>query len=143
MQAQAEHVKPDKHCELFSHCSKPVLTNPSPHEEFLQFTHESVFMVFPSSFEGFGMPPGEALMLEKPCICSNIPVLKEIYGDYVEYFREHDINQLAKKMKYLIENPAYRKKRGREGRRFVLQTYDWGSSARRFIKILRHYVRQN
>ena len=57
---------------------------------------KSIFMVFPSSFEGFGMPPAEALTCGKPCICSDIPIFREIYEDKVEYFKEHDIRTWQK-----------------------------------------------
>jgi len=42
---------------------------------------QSKAMIFPSKFEGFGMPPGEALYFDKPVLAYDIPVLREVYGD--------------------------------------------------------------
>ncbi|MFH0876269.1 MAG: glycosyltransferase family 4 protein [archaeon] len=97
---------------------------------------KSLFMVFPSSFEGFGMPPGEALASGIPCICSDIPILKEIYADKVEYFKEHDVDDLAKQIQNLIKKPAYCKKRGIEGNKYIKEKYSWEKSAKRIDEIL-------
>ena len=71
---------------------------------------KSMFMVFPTSFEGFGMPPMEALYCEIPCICTDIPILKEVYQDKIEYFKENNVNDLCKKIEFLIKNKKYREK---------------------------------
>ncbi|MDY6884350.1 MAG: glycosyltransferase [Pseudomonadota bacterium] len=44
-------------------------------------------MIFPSRFEGFGMPPGESLSAGTPVICRDLSITKEVYGDSVLYFR--------------------------------------------------------
>ncbi len=100
---------------------------------------KSMFMVFPSSFEGFGMPPAEALACGKSCICSDIPIFKEVYKDKVEYFKNDDIYSLIKKIRLLIKNPKYRKKRGIEGQKYVLSKFNWQKSAGKIEKILIEY----
>ena len=89
------------------------------------------FMVFPSSFEGFGIPPAEALVCGKPCICSDIPILKEVYGDVVESIPEHDIDAMVQTMEMLIARPDYRRERGAAGRTFILSRYTWAKCAER------------
>lgn len=42
--------------------------------------------VFPSLFEGFGLPVVEAMLFDKPVICSNATSLTEIGGDHVTFF---------------------------------------------------------
>lgn len=96
----------------------------------------SLFMVFPTSFEGFGMPPMEALYCGIPCICSDIPILREVYKDKVEYFEDGNSNDLRKKILFLLNNPDYCKKRGVEGRNFIKSRYSWEKSARKVEKIL-------
>lgn len=90
-----------------------------------------LFLVFPTSFEGFGMPPGEALSCGKPAICSDIPILREVYGDQVEYFPLHDVKALAAKMEALLAQPEYRRQRGLAGRAYVLERYTWEKCAER------------
>jgi glycosyltransferase involved in cell wall biosynthesis len=46
-------------------------------------------LVFPSFYEGFGVPPLEALRVGSPIIVSDIPVLREIYQDAAIYIDPH------------------------------------------------------
>jgi len=46
--------------------------------------------LFPSFYEGFGLPPLEALALGTRIIVSNIPVLREVYGDSAHYIDPYD-----------------------------------------------------
>ena len=56
-------------------------------------------LVQPSFYEGFGMPPLEAMSLGTKVILSDIPVFKEIYKDFpVEFFKTGDKADLAKKI---------------------------------------------
>ena len=100
---------------------------------------KSLFMVFPTSFEGFGMPPMEALYCGIPCICSDIPILKEVYQNKVEYFKENDLNDLIKKIRFLLNNPKYSEKRGKEGRIYIKNKYSWEKSAGNIEKILKSH----
>jgi len=100
---------------------------------------KSLFMVFPTSFEGFGMPPMEALYCKIPCICTNIPILREVYQDKVEYFKENNVNDLVKKINFLLNNPSYGKKRAIEGRNYIKSKYSWKISAEKIEKILKDY----
>ncbi len=50
-------------------------------EEFAAIFASCLALVFPSLYEGFGMPVLEAMALEKPVICSNVTSLPEVAGD--------------------------------------------------------------
>lgn len=100
---------------------------------------KSLFMVFPTSFEGFGMPPMEALYCRIPCICTDIPILREVYQNKVEYFKDGNINDLVNKINFLLRNPDYCKKRGVEGRKYILSRYSWDKAAKKLEGILKNY----
>lgn len=51
--------------------------------------------VFPSIYEGFGIPVHEALMAGAPVLCSDIPVFHEIASSLVHYADPHDDTALA------------------------------------------------
>lgn len=106
-------------------------------QEKWKLISESKFMVFPSSFEGFGIPPMEALACGIPCICANIPIIREAYDDKVEYFEGHNIKQLRKKIQYLLDNPDYCRKRGEEGKKYVTKKFGWIKSAKKMENLLK------
>ena len=56
--------------------------------------HASVF-VFPSRYEGFGLPPLEALAAGTPVVASDLPVLREVLGEQASYVPVGDADALA------------------------------------------------
>ncbi len=90
----------------------------------------SQFMVFPTSHEGFGMPPMEALYLKVPCICSDKEIFKEIYEDKVDYFRERDVQDLKRVIEKMLASPSYRDRRGLKGHQYVKKKFDWAIAAK-------------
>jgi len=98
-------------------------------------------VLFPSSFEGFGMPPMQALYFGKPCLVADIPIFRSLYGNYLEYFTPGHVEGLSGSIERLLSDPAYRYRRGQAGRVFVLQRFSWSSSAERIEKILLSHTR--
>lgn len=60
-------------------------------------------LIHPSEFEGFGMPPMEALYFNVPVVVYDLPVLKEIYSTTINYAKEGDVNDFVKVVKKVIE----------------------------------------
>ena len=59
------------------------------------YAHASLF-VYPSSYEGFGMPPMEAVACGcRNVVLSDIPVFREVYGDMAHYVKVDDSDALA------------------------------------------------
>ncbi|MBV1680230.1 glycosyltransferase family 4 protein [Bacteroides stercoris] len=57
-------------------------------EKLLTLIGSAAMLVQPSVYEGFGIPPMEALFLGVPVVLSDIPVFKEIYSDFPVMFFE-------------------------------------------------------
>lgn len=57
---------------------------------------ESRLFVYPSLYEGFGLPPVEAACSGATVLCSDIPCLKEICGSGVHYFESNNVDSLKK-----------------------------------------------
>lgn len=73
------------------------------------YAHAKLF-VFPSKYEGFGLPVLEAFHSRTPCVLSNIPVLREVAGDAAIYFDPEDTNELAGKIQEMLMNDHLRLK---------------------------------
>lgn len=52
-------------------------------------------VVLPSLYEGFGLPAVEAMQLDVPVICSDIPVLREVTGARATYVDPQDVDAMA------------------------------------------------
>jgi len=57
-----------------------------PREELYELFRGARGFIYPSMFEGFGMPVLEAMAAGVPVACSNIPPLREIAGSTIHYF---------------------------------------------------------
>ena len=94
-------------------------------------------MLFPTAFEGFGMSPGEALIMGTPCICSSLPVLKEVYEDAVTYFDDTK-EDLAKKIGEVLNKTED----GSKGRKYILNKLSWDKSAEKIERLLKMNLRK-
>jgi len=73
-------------------------------EKLMEHLAEASLLVQPSLYEGFCLPPLEAMVLGTGTLISDIPVLKEIYEGYpVTFFRAGDSADLKEKMVELLK----------------------------------------
>jgi len=66
---------------------------------------ESALLVQPSLYEGFAYPPLEAMLAGTPVLISDIPVFREVYGEFpVTFFKKGDSADLKAKLMELLCN---------------------------------------
>ena len=75
----------------------------------------ATMMVFPSLFEGFGLPLLEAMACGCPVICSDKTSLPEIGGDAVHYIDAHDPHSIAAAISALSDHPEKREQLRQRG----------------------------
>ena len=63
-------------------------------EKLMQYVAQADAMVFPSLYEGFGLPPLEALATGTPVLASNAASIPEVCGDNVTYFDPYSIQSI-------------------------------------------------
>ncbi len=93
-----KYLKPDQY-EILEYVSESNLITLYKHASCL---------VFPSIYEGFGLPVLEAMYYKCPVICSNASSIPEVAGGAALYFSPLNEQDLRKKMQDLINNPYKR-----------------------------------
>jgi len=93
-------------------------------------------LVYPSRYEGFGIPTLEAMAHECPVICSNSSSLPEVVGDAGEFFSADDIDDIRR----AIEAVAYSDQRRevlRQSGLARISRFSWEKCARETLDIYR------
>jgi alpha-1,3-rhamnosyl/mannosyltransferase len=89
---------------------------------------------FPSIYEGFHLPPLDAMSVGCPVIASDIPVHREVLGDAALFVAPHDAGAWAEAMRSLRDDPARRARLAEAGRRQALG-FTWEASARALLRV--------
>ena len=84
------------------------LTGWLPRDELLRLYARAHAFVYPSTFEGFGIPVLEALAAGIPVACSNIPPLREVAGDAALFFDPLQEDSIAEALDRVSTDEALR-----------------------------------
>lgn len=90
--------------------------------------------VYPSLYEGFGLPILEAMSCGAPVITSNTSSMPEISGDAALFFDPTDAQQLTTLLREVLENESLRKELSRKGMERAGH-FSWEKTARETLKI--------
>ncbi len=90
--------------------------------------------VYPSFYEGFGLPNIEAMACGCPVITSDIPPIKEACGDAAFYVNPYDIESIRHGMITLVENEQIRNNLIQKGLQQV-KNFSWEESARKHLEV--------
>lgn len=92
--------------------------------------------VFPSRYEGFGLPPLEAMRLGVPTIVSNAGSLPEVCGDGALQVSVDDDRGLAETLERLLANPTERQNLSARGLTLA-RRYSWADTATKTLDVYR------
>ena len=105
-----------------------ILTDYVETDELIALLNEASGCIYPSIFEGFGIPPLEAIACGTPIAASDIPVMREVLGDNAFFFDPMDEGDIARAIKTLLEtDPVVDSK--------IVSKYSWDNSARKLKDI--------
>lgn len=105
--------------------------------ELVNLYRGALFFIFPSLYEGFGIPILEAFACDCPVLLSNCSCFPEIGGDAVEYFEESNIESLENKIELLLANEGLRTELSNKGRKRMLQ-FSWDVAADKTYEIYKN-----
>jgi glycosyltransferase involved in cell wall biosynthesis len=105
-----------------------------PDADLIYFYRHALAYVFPSQYEGFGLPPLEAMALGCPVISSNKASMPEILGDAALYFNPNDEIEMISQILKMVDNDDLRNEL-LEGGKEQVKKYDWGKCAEETLKI--------
>ena len=95
--------------------------------------------VFPSLYEGFGLPVLEAMASAVPTACSNVSSIPEVAGDAALQFDPYDEEAIAEAIRTLLTNPELRADYGKRGLERSKQ-FTWSRTASRTLAVIRAAV---
>lgn len=120
-------------------CDKtPVFINHLTDHELISIYSDATLFIYPSVYEGFGLPPLEAIAAGCPAIVSDIDVFHEVFDNSVLYFNPHDSDDISKCIEYVLNNPEaitdFETKR-----EMIIEKYNWNKSCEKLIGIINKY----
>ncbi|WP_415423483.1 glycosyltransferase family 4 protein [Serratia marcescens] len=109
-------------------------------DEMISLYQNALAFVFPSFYEGFGIPPLEAQACGCPVISSNAASMPEVLRDSALYFSPKNINEMASVMKIIISDENMRRELINKGYSNV-KRFSWLDSAVKINKIADELLR--
>ncbi len=91
--------------------------------------------VFPSKYEGFGLPVAEAMACGCPVVAADIPVLRETFGSAALFCNPHDPGMIAATTTALLDDPAQQNHLRNRGRQCVA-AMTWARAATTLLDII-------
>jgi glycosyltransferase involved in cell wall biosynthesis len=98
----------------------------------------ATLFVFPSQYEGFGLPPLEAMACGAPVACSNIPSLRDVVDDAGAFF-DLNVNAVQTTLEHLLNDPSLRERLRERGLARAAQ-FSWEQTARATLQIYRTII---
>ena len=96
-------------------------------------------LVYPSKYEGFGIPPLEAMSLDCPVICSNTSSIPEVVGEAGEYFDPFDPDSIRVAIERVLQSPERREQLLARGRSRC-ELFSWERCAEQTAAVYRRLI---
>lgn len=102
---------------------------------------DAVALIFPSLYEGFGIPPLEAMTHGCPVLAADIPSVREVCGSSAIYFDPLDIDSIARALSCAANGVAPFPPAKRDAM-IRCSHYTWSNSARSLVAAISSFVRE-
>ena len=131
-----------------SRCSHDTTRRIAPQVKFLEYVpyhqlptliNQAIALVFPSLWEGFGLPVLEAMACGTPVVTSNLSSLPEVVGDAALLVNPDNVREITAAMQTLTRDPKVRSHLTRLGIIRASQ-FSWEQTGRETVEVLKHYI---
>lgn len=104
--------------------------------ELVSLYQNALCLIYPSLYEGFGLPPLEVMACGCPAIVSKAASLPEVCGDAAYYVDPYDVDSIADGIYKVTTNEQLRKTLIEKGTKRVA-LFSWEKSAQKLLKIIK------
>jgi len=108
-------------------------------EELAKVYNLASLFVYPSFYEGFGLPIAEAMACGTPVITSSVSSLPEVGADAVVYVDPNNIEDIKEKMMMVLNNKDLQKQMIQQGLKRA-KNFTWEKSTKEHIKIFKEVI---
>lgn len=110
-----------------------------PDEKLQTMYQNALLSVYPSLYEGFGLPPLESMTYGCPAINSDIPALREVSEDAALYVDPYDVEDITMKIEQLLVDEPLRKELQLKGLEQI-KKYSWDKSAKQVYELAQKFM---
>ena len=110
-------------------------------EELGQLYRHAACFIFPSFYEGFGLPPIEAMSYRCPVIASNAASIPEVCGDAALYFNPQSVEELKSQILRVLHEPGLSYDLRRRGEQQA-RKYTWRQVAQTILNSIASLTRK-
>jgi glycosyltransferase involved in cell wall biosynthesis len=96
-------------------------------------------VVYPSLYEGFGIPPLEAMSFDCPVVCSGVSSIPEVVGDAGEMFDPYDVDSIRTAIERVVGDDALRRHLIACGRERI-KRFSWKRCAQETLDVYRRVL---
>lgn len=131
---------PEKLHDIVARCQSNrdiVFTGYIPDSDLPFFYSQADAFVYPSLYEGFGLPCVEAMACGCPVIASKAAALPEILGEAARFVDPSDVEGLASSIEKVVSDREVQERMRRDGLERA-RRYDWAATARKTLDVYRN-----
>ncbi|MBD2613724.1 glycosyltransferase family 4 protein [Nostoc punctiforme FACHB-252] len=110
-----------------------------PYSELPKIINQAIALVFPSLWEGFGLPVLEAMACGTPVITSNLSSLPEVAGDAAILINPYNTREITEAMEAIATDSTLRSRLSNEGI-IRSQQFSWQKTGQATAEVLSRYV---
>ncbi len=110
-----------------------------PHDDMPKIYNLARALLFVSYYEGFGLPPLEAMACGVPCLCSNVSSIPEVVGDAALLIDPYSEEEIANGVYKLISDDSLRSRLIKSGSERV-KYFDWNQTAKKTQEVYEEII---